>query len=80
MEKKIKAKRFYAHGDLIEGTADVYYCSFCNKLVKDQHFSEEHLNKDHGHKFAATLDEWKRKEARGTARVRPGSVPNRFKR
>lgn len=80
MDKKIKVKRFYAHCDLIEGTTDVWYCSFCNELVKDKHFKEEHLNKDHNKKFIATLDEWKRKEARGTSRVRPDNVPNRLKR
>ncbi|OGS11052.1 MAG: hypothetical protein A2234_03885 [Elusimicrobia bacterium RIFOXYA2_FULL_58_8] len=74
------AKRFYAHCDLIEGTADVYYCSFCNKLVKEKHFQEEHLNKNHDRKLSATLEEWKRKEAQGTARVRPDSAPNRLKR
>lgn len=78
MEKKLK--RFYAHCDLIEGTKDVWYCSFCNKLVKEQHFAEEHLNKDHARKFTATMDEWRRKQARGNIRVRPDNAPNRLKR
>ena len=71
MEKKIKVKRYYAHCDLIEGTADVYYCSFCNKLVKEKHFDEEHLTKNHENKFNATLREWKEREERGTTKVRP---------
>ena len=76
----MKAKRFYAHCDLIEGTSDVYYCSFCNKLVKEKHFGEEHLNKNHENKFTATMQAWREKEARGTSRVRPGNAPNRLKR
>jgi len=74
-----KVKRFYAHCDLIEGTKDVWYCSFCNKLVKDAHFGEEHLNKNHNNKFKATLHEWEQKKARGTTRVRPDDAPNRLK-
>ncbi len=74
----MKAKRFYAHCDLIEGTRDVYYCSFCNKLVKEQHFNEEHLTKNHANKFLATLNEWKEKVARGNTRVRPADAPNRI--
>ena len=80
MEKKIKVKRYYAHCDLIEGTLDVYYCSFCNMLVKEKHFAEEHLNKNHEHKFNATLHMWEEKKARGTAKVRPDNAPNRLKR
>jgi len=78
MDKNTKAKRFYAHCDLIEGTTDVWYCSFCNKLVKEKHFAEEHLNKNHNQKFKATLHEWKQKEARGTNKVRPDDAPNRL--
>ena len=79
MEKQDKIKRFYAHCDLIEGTTDVWYCSFCNKLVKEKHFAEEHLNKDHARKFTATMDEWKRRQARGASRVRPDNAPSRLK-
>jgi hypothetical protein len=79
MDKNMKAKRFYAHCDLIEGTTDVWYCSFCNKLVKDKHFGEEHLNKNHNQKFKATLHEWEQKKTRGTNRVRPDNAPNRLK-
>ncbi|HBA60999.1 MAG TPA: hypothetical protein DCZ92_09300 [Elusimicrobia bacterium] len=80
MENEKKVKRFYAHCDLIEGTADVYYCSFCNKLVKEKHFNEEHLNKNHDHKLTATLHEWAQKAARGGIRVRPENAPNRLKK
>ncbi len=76
----MKTKRFYAHCDQIEGTADVFYCSFCNELVKEKHFDNEHRNKNHAQKFNATLQEWKRKEARGTTRVRPDDAPNRLRR
>lgn len=76
----MKTKRFYAHCDLIEGTKDVYYCSFCNKLVKETHFGEEHQSKNHQNKFLATMNEWKEKQARGTGRVRPADAPNRLKR
>lgn len=75
----MKAKRFYAHCDLIEGTVDVFYCSFCNKLVKETHFNEEHLTKNHGNKFLASMSEWKEKQGRGTTRVRPENAPNRIK-
>ncbi len=74
----MKIKRFYAHCDAIEGTPGVFYCSFCNELVKEKHFKEEHPNKNHVHKFNATLAEWKQKEARGTTRVRPDNAPNRL--
>ena len=74
----MKTKRFYAHCDQIEGTRDVFYCSFCNELVKEKHFDAEHLNKNHEQKFKATLLEWKQKEARGTTRVRPDGAPNRL--
>ncbi len=77
--ENMKVKRFYAHCDLIEGTTDVYYCSFCNKLVKEKHFHEEHLKKDHVHKFNATMQEWRQKEARSTTRVRPENAANRLK-
>lgn len=76
----MKVKRFYAHCDLVDGTTDVWYCSFCNKLVKEKHFAEEHRNKDHAKKFAATLSEWRQKEARGTSKVRPDNARNRLKR
>lgn len=76
----MKTKRFYAHCDLVEGTTDVWYCSFCSKLVKEKHFSEEHLNKDHARKFSATLAEWRQKEARGTTKVRPDNARNRLKK
>lgn len=76
----MKTKRFYAHCDLIEGTTDVFYCSFCNELVKEKHFDAEHLNKNHNQKFKATLHEWKLKEARGTTKTRPDDAPNRLRK
>jgi len=48
--------------------------------VKEKHFNEEHLNKNHDHKLTATLHEWAQKAARGGIRVRPENAPNRLKK
>ena len=40
-------KRYYFHGDLKEGAADLYFCRCCDVFADSNHFHQDCATEDH---------------------------------
>jgi len=73
------AKRYYFHGDEIEGKLGQFYCAYCDLLVSENHFSDTQHSGSDKERYDRSVKGWKVLRENSAGRFqRPNGASNLF--
>lgn len=71
-----RARRYYLHGDQVEGDALKFYCAQCDLFVVADHFFSQHPVAETLERCLNSIHRWERRPKSETAPQRPIGAPN----